>query len=122
MMDAGGIAHDGIQPDGSYVPTREEAAADCNQLKGAIAIRVNNMRPLAQAAVHEEQSAAGTVVGVLGRAFGSKSGGNASVARFDQERARAERLNALLAEKRCEKVDLESQLAAELRMIEGARR
>lgn len=121
-MDATGIPHAGNQLDGSYVPTAEEKASDCTNLRNNVQLRIRAMKGHALSAVPLENQVPGTVAGVLSRMAGGASGGNQAIARYDAEYARAVALNSLLTSKKCDTVDLAAELKDEQQMIRAARR
>jgi hypothetical protein len=98
----------GLQPDGTYVLSKDELALDCKKLTGRAQIRIMQLRDYELR--HHGSLAARTTQQVVVPLFGGSSYGADPEADYKRDRAMIEAYNRRLAEKKCRVFDLAKEL------------
>lgn len=105
-----GIAHTGLQKDGSYVVAGEEKELGCRGVTNLVTREITLIQRLPDRAASEKDAVPTTVAGVFGWMSGDSASAIPSLSEYERGRKRAEALNAVLVEKNCPPVDINAAL------------
>jgi hypothetical protein len=97
-----------MQPDGTYLMSKDELALDCKKLTGRVMVRILQMRNYEIR--NPTTTAARTTQQVVTPVFGGTSYGADPDADYRRDRALVEAYNKRLAEKQCKVFDLVKEL------------
>lgn len=93
-------------PDGRYVPTQAERGYTCRRLKGAIQLKIQQVRDA------EANPPGGLIASLTSKTTPRYTSTGAQNSAYSEERARLIALNDLMAEKNCGRFDLDAALKA----------